>query len=113
MALLMAKTNTNLILSWIALVLCFPFGIPALVLAYSVRKLALKVRDDHYNFENLQEILLKCKKRANCARGLSIAGIVVSTLAAFAILIWWIVTNTNVQPADPADGSPFPSPFEG
>lgn len=37
MALLMAKTNTNLILSWIALILCFPFGIPALVLAYSVR----------------------------------------------------------------------------
>jgi len=34
-------------------------------------------------------------------------------ILAFAILIWWIVTNTNVQPADPADGSPFPSPFEG
>lgn len=37
MALLMAKTNTNLILSWIALILCWPFGVPALILAFSVR----------------------------------------------------------------------------
>ena len=98
MALLMAKTNTNLILSWIALILCFPFGIPALVLAYSVRvstvfyhyyficktniqDLAVKIRDDNFNFENLKDILLKCKKRANWARGLSITGIVVSALA--------------------------------
>jgi len=109
----MAKTNTNLILSWIALILCFPFGIPALVLAYSVRDLALKIRDDNFDFENLKDILLKCKKRANWTRGLSITGIVVSTLTGIAVLIWWILTNTQVQQADPADGSPFPSPFDG
>ena len=101
----------------------------------NIQDLALKIRDDNFDFENLKDILLKCKTRANWTRGLSITGIVVSTLTGarfstydsflskdltnklrilgIAVLIWWILTNTTIEQADPADGSPFPSPFEG
>ncbi|CAG5084104.1 Oidioi.mRNA.OKI2018_I69.PAR.g10548.t1.cds [Oikopleura dioica] len=80
------------------------------------KKLVVKVRDDNFNFDHLQEILLKCKKRGNWARGLSITGISLSTIAGFVVLFVWIINNSIFDPqladTDPANG-PYPSPFDG